>query len=322
MSNTGLSDSLIGRLTLLKGRLNKIPRRLGHPFYREVVIRTRKQTALSNGIVTDFYEDLYINPIPKVNNVTWKELGLEFSEQITVGKDDYKIEIVRTVDIPITYNDIEFIVIDPIFNNDNKLIGGLKCKVIHISENAVLDWTLILRLYKDNYTIDPQNSVVIANPPQLLTPTSPTPTSPTVVNQGAARYLGTVNTNNIISRTQLNIDGNLSGSYDDTGYVSWDGSKIKGRELKQLIEVQLQFSITTDTLGGQFNIEFNQGGIDPILVSQDLTINAISQDYTINANLVVDNDFLTDGARIFLTPELGMKIDISNLELLLFTNKT
>ena len=318
-----LSNSLVGRMTLLKAKLTNIPVRFGHPLYREMVIRTKTQEILPNGLVNNTLEDLYVNPIPKVKNVTWKMVGMELADNIYVGKNDYITEIVRTVDIPITYDDIEFIILDPKFDEQNRVIDGLKTKVIHISENDVLDWVLTLRLYKDSYTIEPQNSVAVTQLPGILTPVSSVPTATTIINTAVAtaeyRHSGTMS--NVNGRTGIQINGVSIGSYDDTGYLAWNDNKIRARGIGQTLEVQLQFRATTDTLGGLFNIEINKGGSDPILDTQDHTINTVTQDFTITSNIVVDDDFLNNGAEIFITPEVGMNLTINNLEILIITEK-
>lgn len=153
-----LDNNLVGRMTKLKARLIKLPTSFGVPQYRNVAIRTKTQVTLPSGMFSNTLTDTLIMPKPKVMNVPWKMVGLEASDNVVVGVNDWKIEIVRTLDFP-SVKDIEFIIVDPVFNELNQIIDGLKCKVIQVSENDIVDWNLVVRHYKDSYTITPANTV-------------------------------------------------------------------------------------------------------------------------------------------------------------------
>lgn len=156
-------SNLISRLTNLKARLDKIPARLGSPQYRNVVFRLKEQITLPNGLITETNTDVLLSPKPKVINVVGKQTDSYGNEIYIKTTDynnsyDYKVTTPRNVDIP-SLDNINYVILDPIFDDENKVIGGIKCALVYISDKKTLDWELIIQRVVDNYTIEPLNSL-------------------------------------------------------------------------------------------------------------------------------------------------------------------
>lgn len=160
-------SNLISRLTKLKARLDKIPARLGSPLYRDLVFRMREQITLPNGLITETNTDLLITPKPKVVNLVNKQSddygnGIYVSTSDYSNSDDYKVTVPRVIDIA-DLEHINYLILDPILDEDNRVVGGIKCSLIYISDRKTLDWELIIQRVVDNYTIEPLNSLEIPN---------------------------------------------------------------------------------------------------------------------------------------------------------------
>lgn len=158
--------TLIDRAIALKARAMKIHTKIGNPKYRDVVIRLKEQVELPNGMITETNTDVLIKPTPKVVNVVDKEedsMGNSIYIESTNynNSNDYKVTVSRVNDIPNTDN-INYLILDPIFDEDNKVVGGLKCNLVYISDGKMLDWEIIIQRVTDSgYTINPLNSVVM-----------------------------------------------------------------------------------------------------------------------------------------------------------------
>lgn len=83
---------------------------------------------------------------------------------------------------------------------------------------------------------------------------------------------------------------------------------------KKFLEVILSFTLTTDTLGGSFEIEAYDGTAIEV-IEEDITIQ--QQDYSTRFRIITNQDSITNGIKFFITPELGMTLNITNFSLLI-----
>lgn len=142
----------------------------------------------------------------------------------------------------------------------------------------------------------------------------------TINNSGtakvAAEYFHSLPINNITTRTQIINNGAGLGTYDDNTLPIWNvnTSTLSVDAPKKFFEIILSFTLTTDTLGGAFEIEaYNGTSIE--IIEEDITIQ--QQDFTTRFRIISDNNSITNGIRFFITPELGMKINITNFSILI-----
>ena len=142
----------------------------------------------------------------------------------------------------------------------------------------------------------------------------------TVINEGSqktsAEYKNLSAMSNITTRRQLINDGLGIGSYDDNNPAIWSViiNQITCSMNKKFIEAILSFTATTDTLGGAFEIEAYDG---TALRKVEETISIEEQDFSIRFRLITNQNSITNGIKFFITPELGMKITITNFSLVL-----
>jgi len=134
-----------------------------------------------------------------------------------------------------------------------------------------------------------------------------------------AKYVHAGTQGSITMRTKLMNNGSGVGGYDDNPTPVWNTttSELVATSIDQVIELQLRFQSQTDTLGGAFEIELDKGGADPIIDIQEYDQTNQFQDYTIIFKVVSDADFVANNACIYIKPELGMTISISNLSFLI-----
>lgn len=142
----------------------------------------------------------------------------------------------------------------------------------------------------------------------------------TIINEGStkigAQYNNLSLMNNIISRTQFINDGLGLNSYDDNTIPIWSTliNQINCSMPKKFLEVILSYTLTTDTLGGAFEIEaFNGSSIE--IIEEDITIQ--EQDFSTRFRIITNQDSITNGIKFFITPELGMTLNITNFSLLI-----
>lgn len=167
------------------------------------------------------------------------------------------------------------------------------------------------------YTVRPRQPVV--QPPNTV--------NTTVINnivQGGgqafkAMYVHAGTISSIVGRTKLINNGNGVGSYDENASPAWNTiiNELVSQATGEIIELQLRFRSQTDTLGGAFEIELDKGGANPIIDIQEHDQTNQHQDYTIMFKVVSDSDFVANNACIYIKPELGMTMDISNLSFLI-----
>lgn len=176
--------------------------------------------------------------------------------------------------------------------------------------------------FNNNKTIEfpSYNIITINNTPKPTILNSTTINQEiTVVNQGigrvSAQYTHSNSINNIINRRQLLNNGALN-TYDDNVIPIWNTltSKLLPQNIKEFLTVTLSIKCTTDTLGGSFEIELNDGtSLD--IIENNITIQ--NQDFNIEFNIVATSSAVTNGLSFFITPELGMAINISEFSLLI-----
>ena len=142
----------------------------------------------------------------------------------------------------------------------------------------------------------------------------------TIINEGSTKVSAQYNNlslmNNIISRTQFINDGLGLNSYDDNTIPIWSTliNQINCSMPKKFLEVILSYTLTTDTLGGAFEIEAFNGSIIEI-IEEDITIQ--EQDFSTRFRIITNQDSITNGIKFFITPELGMTLNITNFSLLI-----
>jgi hypothetical protein len=157
-------------------------------------------------------------------------------------------------------------------------------------------------------------------PPTTIINTTTIVNNTTIINPNgginiSAEYFNTLLLNNISTRTLLINNGGGTNTYDDSTSPIWDTAlmKLKPSILKEVFDVSLKFTVSTDTLGGAFEVEaFSNIKIDII----EEEINIQQQDYTIRFKLVADQRAIDNGIYFFITPELGMTISITDYSLL------
>jgi hypothetical protein len=142
-----------------------------------------------------------------------------------------------------------------------------------------------------------------------------------ILNQGnstriTALYNHSNSINNITTKTALINDGLGIGSYDDNNNVVWTSNtnRITSNNLKEIIVVTINLKCSTDTLGGAFELEVNNGNVLDIIENN---INIQNQDFNIETTIVVDQTTINNGVQFFLKPEIGMSLTISNFSLLI-----
>lgn len=142
-----------------------------------------------------------------------------------------------------------------------------------------------------------------------------------IVNQGnttriTALYAHSNNINNITTKTALINNGLGTDSYDDNTTPIWNSTinRISSNNLKELITVTANLKCSTDTLGGAFELEVNNGTVLDIIENN---INIQNQDFNIEFTIVTNQNTINNGVQLFVTPELGMSLSINNFSLLI-----
>jgi hypothetical protein len=137
----------------------ELPNRFGVPQYREVVIRSKTQTYdQQSGLYVDTVTDNLVTPNPKISTIRPSLVGMEVNETVTLSQNDWELKIVRNMDI-LGMNAIDYIIIDPVLNSANQVVGGQKVEILYINQNKITDWLLVVRKSKDSYNIAPANAV-------------------------------------------------------------------------------------------------------------------------------------------------------------------
>ena len=152
-------------------------------------------------------------------------------------------------------------------------------------------------------------------------PNAPTPVviETTVVNSSAtlsARYEDTAGITGITTRTLLTNNGFGLSTFTDISPVIWDtgNNKINVYNDKEIIELQIRLRASTDTLGGAFEVELETVSTATVIDTQEYNINIQEQDYTVTFKIVTSTADTTNGISIYVKPELGMTLDLVNIE--------
>lgn len=142
----------------------------------------------------------------------------------------------------------------------------------------------------------------------------------TIINEGstkiAAQYNNLSAMTSINSRRQFINDGLGTNTYDDNTIPIWSTliNQINCSMPKKFLEVILSYTLTTDTLGGSFEIEAYDGTAIEV-IEEDITIQ--EQDFSTRFRIITNQDSITNGIKFFITPELGMTLNITNFSLLI-----
>lgn len=153
------------------------------------------------------------------------------------------------------------------------------------------------------------------------TPSAPTPViiQPTIINSSATLssiYDDLAGMSTITARTKVTNDGGGPDTSFDIVPVIWDtGSNvINVYAEKEIIEVQIRFTVATDTLGGAFELDLESVTGAELIHREEKSVNIQDQDFTINLKVVTKSAWMVGGICIFIKPELGMSIDLSDIE--------
>lgn len=175
-----------------------------------------------------------------------------------------------------------------------------------------------------NRLIDVRRYRIVQQKPVVQPPNTVNTTVINNIVQGGgpafkATYVHAGTQSGITSRTKLINNGNGVGTYDENSSPAWNvvTNELVSQAVGEIIELQLRFQSQTDTLGGAFEIELDKGGANPIIDIQEYDQTNQFQDYTIIFKVVSDSDFVNNNACIYIKPELGMTLSISNLSFLI-----
>lgn len=152
-----MSDKLVDRMIKLQERLGALHTNFGEQQYRPVVIK--KVTNEPNP------QDRYtlIQPNPRIDNVPQRLVGLEISQNIYIKATDIQVsEIPRSKPEKWLTQDVEYYVIDPLFNHLGELALDEKENAVQpdqefyrplfVNTKDVVTYTVILRKLKDHYS--------------------------------------------------------------------------------------------------------------------------------------------------------------------------
>lgn len=153
--------SLISDLTQLKADLHSIPTDLGLPQYRQIVIR---KVLLPDGEIIPQFKDFLLSQKVHVVNIPTRFVGLELTRNsIVISEDDlFCKNLPRLYSKTFLEQDIEFYVVDPVFNESGQVIDGIRCQLLDVRDNRTLSWQLMLRKDPDNSQIEPVEIQIIS----------------------------------------------------------------------------------------------------------------------------------------------------------------
>lgn len=132
----------------------------------------------------------------------------------------------------------------------------------------------------------------------------------------SAEYKNLSVMNSIQTRTQFINDGLDTRTYDDNNPPIWSTliNQLNSNILKEYIDIVLKFRVQTDTLGGTFEIEVFDG---TVCYQTSRTINIEEQAFNVNFKLITNQNSITNGIKFFITPEMGMTLNVNNFSLLI-----
>jgi len=129
-----------------------------------------------------------------------------------------------------------------------------------------------------------------------------------------AEYKNLSALDNITNTTQLINDGLGQGTYDNNSPPIWSTliNKLNCQQVGELLDITLKFKCTTDTLGGVFEIEAIPTSLK---IKEDQSISREEQNFNINFKIITTEECISNGIRLYITPEIGMKINLTNFSL-------
>lgn len=149
-------STLIERMTALNARLQSIPVRLGVPQHRDLLIR---HVALDDDLLATSYTDTLFEPKPFIDSVPMRLVGLDVGKGIIIEQSDFKVAgIPRSYSLNFLQVDVGFYVVDPVRDVSGAIAydskgnpQGTICKLLHVDDQDMLTWTLLLRGFRDRY---------------------------------------------------------------------------------------------------------------------------------------------------------------------------
>ena len=154
-----MTDKLVAKLTKLNAKLATLHSKFGEPQYKPIVLCKSRISEITNQPETYFE---LITPFPRTEFVKQSLIGYEVSRSIVITAKDIQVsEVVRTETENFYSKDVQYYVVDPVINAENKLvlddrgkpIGGEQYKLIHIIDKDTTTLTLILSKIKDGYKL-------------------------------------------------------------------------------------------------------------------------------------------------------------------------
>lgn len=180
-----------------------------------------------------------------------------------------------------------------------------------------------------------QPYVVISNQPIILPArdrSNPTIIQPIIINNNlsagsaviSARYENSGSINSITSRTLFTNNGLGSRTQDNNTPNIWTltTNTIDVQSANEIIEVQIRFTASTDTLGGAFELELESILNSFVIDKQEFNINIQDQDYTAVYKVLTTTNDAAAGIRIYITPELGMTLNLTDIEFIFIKSFT
>lgn len=143
-NQSNIKDISLQAMTLV----SEVEQKLGVIKRRNVLIR--HQTLSDDGLILDIKDDL-ITPIPRVQLITPKLEDLVKPDGIKLKQEDFLVRgIPITLTLDFLYENVEFYIIDPVFNEDKtKIVWGIFCKPLMRLEKKIASRQLILRQMDD-----------------------------------------------------------------------------------------------------------------------------------------------------------------------------
>jgi hypothetical protein len=133
----------------IKDRLIAIPRELGMPQYRTLVIR--KKSHLNEQRLYDHI----IDPTPKVVNVNERQISeIASRDTVQISVEDYFVKHLSRVNYTPQFllTDVEFYILD--YSNNDCEISGIRCKPIFLDESKTTSYEMILKRVSDHETLE------------------------------------------------------------------------------------------------------------------------------------------------------------------------
>lgn len=129
-----------------------------------------------------------------------------------------------------------------------------------------------------------------------------------------------INLSQMVNKTekfQLINDGLGEGTYDDSSVAMWDTiiNELTISDLKGVYDIQLCFDITTDTLGGTFELSAESKGKVIDIIEEDVHIQ--NQDFTLRFKIIANEELVNNNVQFYMKPELGMKISVNNFKIVI-----